>query len=183
MDIAVRAARPHEYDEIGEITARAYLDDGLLDGGGRDPYLAVLRDAAARAARAELLVAADADDQVLGTVTYAPPGSPLQDIAVPGEAEFRMLAVAHRGRGRGAGQALVRACIARAEAEEGVVRLVMSTQPAMRAAHRTYERLGFLRTPERDWDPVPGLTLLTYERALQPPSAPLPSAKEKRTRH
>ncbi|WP_433545760.1 GNAT family N-acetyltransferase [Streptomyces sp. CA-294286] len=165
-DLTLRPAEPHEYDEVGEITARAYLDDGLLGGGERDPYLTVLRDAAFRAAHAQLLVAADADGKPLGTVTYAPQGSPLQDIAVPGEAEFRMLAVAHRGRGRGAGEALVRSCIARARAEQDVVRLVMSTQPTMLGAHRIYERLGFLRTPERDWDPVPGLTLLTYERPL-----------------
>ena len=38
----------------------------------------------------------------------------------------------------------------------------LSTQAEMKAAHRIYERLGFLRTPERDWSPVPGVDLLTY---------------------
>ncbi|MFI0982925.1 GNAT family N-acetyltransferase [Streptomyces sp. NPDC021093] len=166
MDITIRLAEPHEYTEVGEITARVSLDDGFLDDGAEDPYLLVLRDAASRAARADLLVAADADGTLLGTVTYAPQGTELQDIAVPGEAEFRMLAVAHRARGRGAGESLVRACIARAKAEEGVVRLVMSTQPTMLGAHRIYERLGFVRTPERDWEPVPGLSLLTYKLEL-----------------
>ncbi|MFJ6695616.1 GNAT family N-acetyltransferase [Streptomyces sp. NPDC091272] len=166
MDIAIRPARPAEHTEVGELTARAYLDDGLLTYGEEDDYLPVLRDAATRAAHAELLVATDPEGTLLGTVTYAPQGSPMQDIAGPGEAEFRMLAVARRARGRGAGEALVRACVARARAEEGVVRVVMSTQPAMRGAHRIYERLGFVRTPERDWDPVPGLTLFTYERPL-----------------
>ncbi|MCX5204319.1 GNAT family N-acetyltransferase [Streptomyces sp. NBC_00237] len=165
-DIRVRTAEPAEYPEVGDITAGAYLGDDLLSGGPQDPYLTVLRDAATRAEKAELLVAVDADGTLLGTVTYAPQGSPLQDIAQADEAEFRMLAVAHAGRGRGAGASLVRACIARAQATEGVVRLVMSTQPAMRGAHRIYERLGFVRTPERDWEPVPGLGLLTYEKAL-----------------
>jgi hypothetical protein len=32
----------------------------------------------------------------------------------------------------------------------------------MRTAHRLYLRLGFTRVPERDWDPIPGLTLLVY---------------------
>ncbi|MEU8889651.1 GNAT family N-acetyltransferase [Streptomyces sp. NPDC048442] len=166
MDLSIRAAEPHEYAEAGEITARAYLDDGLLEGGEENPYASVLRDAAPRAAQGELLVAVDTDGTLLGTVTYAPQGSPLQDIAVPGEAEFRMLAVAHRARGRGAGESLVRACTARAKAEEGVVRVVMSTQPTMRGAHRIYERLGFVRTPERDWEPMPGLSLLTYKLEL-----------------
>ncbi|CAM5426317.1 N-acetyltransferase [Streptomyces spiroverticillatus] len=166
MDMRIRTAEPAEHTAVGEITARAYLDDGLLSGGAQDTYLPVLRDAASRAEKAELLVAVDADGTLLGTVTYAPQGSPLQDIAVPGEAEFRMLAVAHAARGRGAGEALVRACIARARAEEGVVRLVMSTQPTMLGAHRIYERLGFVRTPDRDWEPLPGLGLLTYELGL-----------------
>ncbi|GAA3492202.1 GNAT family N-acetyltransferase [Streptomyces cremeus] len=168
MDMRIRIAEPPEYPAVGEITARAYLDDGLLDGGEDNTYATTLRDAASRAAKADLLVAVDADGTLLGTVTYAPQGSPLQDIGVPGEAEFRMLAVARAARGRGAGESLVRACVARARAEEGVVRLVMSTQPTMLGAHRIYERLGFVRTPERDWQPVPGLGLLTYALALQP---------------
>jgi hypothetical protein len=37
----------------------------------------------------------------------------------------------------------------------------------MYAAHRIYDRLGFVRTPERDWEPVPGLvSLLTYALEL-----------------
>lgn len=32
----------------------------------------------------------------------------------------------------------------------------------MRGAHRIYGRLGFVRTPERDWYPIEGLSLLTY---------------------
>ncbi|MFI5802325.1 GNAT family N-acetyltransferase [Streptomyces sp. NPDC051561] len=166
MDIRIRAARPTEFPETGDLTASAYLDDGLLGAGAEDPYLLVLRDTPARAGKADLLVAVDTDDTLLGTVTYAAQGSPLQDIGRPGEAEFRMLAVAHRARGRGVGEALVRECVARARAERGVVRLVMSTQPAMLGAHRIYERLGFTRTPERDWEPVPGLSLLTYKMTL-----------------
>ena len=47
--------------------------------------------------------------------------------------------------------------------------VVLSTQRTMHAAHRLYERLGFVRTPERDWNPIPHLgdfTLLTYELTL-----------------
>lgn len=171
MDTFIRAARPAEHTAVGQLTARAYLDDGLLTFGAQDPYLHVLRDAAARATDAELLVATDPEGSLLGTVTYAPQGSPMQDIAVPGEAEFRTLAVAPRARGRGVGESLVRACVARAEAEKGAVRLVLSTSPDMLGAHRIYRRLGFVRTPERDWEPVPGLSLLTYKLDLPAPSA------------
>ncbi len=87
---------------------------------------------------------------------------PYADVARLHEAEFRTLAVAGAGRGQGAGEALVRACIARARAIEGCGLLVISTQPTMAAARRLYERLGFVRMPERDWMPVPHITLLTY---------------------
>jgi hypothetical protein len=32
----------------------------------------------------------------------------------------------------------------------------------MHVAHRLYARLGFGRLPERDWEPVPGITLLAF---------------------
>jgi ribosomal protein S18 acetylase RimI-like enzyme len=76
---------------------------------------------------------------------------------------------AREARGRGAGEALVRACVDRARAVEGCVRVVLSTQRTMRPAHRLYERLGFVRSPDRDWNPLPELddiTLLTYELTL-----------------
>ncbi|WP_405777320.1 GNAT family N-acetyltransferase [Streptomyces sp. NBC_00859] len=166
MDIAIRPAEPRDYEELGAITARAYLQDGLLDFGADDPYLDLLRAVEQRAAGAEVLVAADDSGRLLGGVTFARPGSEWADIAGPGDAEFRMLAVDHTARGQGAGEALVRACVARARTCEGVSRLVLSTQPAMAGAHRIYSRLGFIRTPERDWDPIPGLTLLTYALLL-----------------
>jgi ribosomal protein S18 acetylase RimI-like enzyme len=168
MDIAIRPARAGEYGILGEITAQAYLRDGLLDFGESDEYLGELRDVAGRAAAAEVLVAV-ADGKVLGGVTFVRSGGPMADIAGPGEAEMRMLAVAHPARGRGAGEALVRACVERARATEGCVRLVLSTQRTMHSAHRIYERLGFVRTPERDWNPVPYLDdifLLTYALTL-----------------
>ncbi len=168
MDIVIRPAEPGEYGILGEITAEAYLRDGLLDFGESDAYLGELRDVAKRAAAAEVLVAA-ADGKVLGGVTFVPSGGPMADIAGPGEAEIRMLAVAREARGRGAGETLVRACVERARSVPGCVRLVLSTQPTMHAAHRLYERLGFVRVPERDWNPLPDLDdieLLAYALTL-----------------
>lgn len=171
MDLLIRPVTPAEYDTLAEITAQAYLQDGLLDFGESDEYLGELKDVAKRAAAAEVLVAVEAveKDRLLGGVTFVPSGGPMADIAGPGEAEIRMLAVAQEARGRGAGEALVRACIDRARATQGCVRIVLSTQRTMHSAHRIYERLGFVRTPERDWNPIPALadiTLLTYKLTL-----------------
>ncbi|MCB5180134.1 GNAT family N-acetyltransferase [Streptomyces antimicrobicus] len=168
MDILIRQARPEEYEALGEVTVRAYVGDGLLDADPAGYYIGVLRDVAARAEDAVVLVAVREDGTVLGGVALAPPGSRYCDIAGPGEAEFRMLAVDPAARGRGAGEALVRECVERARALPGVRALVLSTQPAMRGAHRIYERTGFVRTPERDWAPVPEVPLLTYRLEWQP---------------
>ena len=110
MDITIRHVAPDEYATLGEITAQAYLGDGLLDFGESDVYLGELRDVAKRAAEADVLVAL-ADGRVLGGVTFVPAGGPMADIAAAGEAEIRMLAVAPEARGRGVGEALVRACV------------------------------------------------------------------------
>jgi predicted N-acetyltransferase YhbS len=60
------------------------------------------------------------------------------------------------------GTALVQACLDRAKAldKSGIV---ISTEPDMRAAHRIYERFGFVRDPERDWRPLPDVPLLAYQ--------------------
>jgi ribosomal protein S18 acetylase RimI-like enzyme len=97
-------------------------------------------------------------------VTYAEHGTPYAEVSGPGEAEFRMLAVAGAARQRGVGETLVRACLDRARAA-GCACLRLSTQPDMLAARRLYDRLGFRRTPEHDWSPLPGVELLTYEIA------------------
>ncbi|MEW2633086.1 GNAT family N-acetyltransferase [Streptomyces sp. NPDC048389] len=166
MDITIRRIEPEEHVALGRLTAHAYLDGGLLDLGEDDPYLEVLRDVASRDAHAEVHVAVDERNTLLGGVTFVPAAGPFADIAGPGEAEFRMLAVDAGARGRGAGEALVRTCVERARAVPGCVRLVLSTQPMMYAAHRLYDRLGFVRTPERDWSPIPAVPLLTYALEL-----------------
>ncbi|WP_030758328.1 GNAT family N-acetyltransferase [Streptomyces griseus] len=160
MDFTIRAVRPEEHEEVGELTARAYLDDGHLTFGEDDDYLPVMKDVARRAVEAEVLVAADPEGALLGAVTFTPGGGRWADIAGSGEAEFRLLAVTHAARGRGVGEALVRACVDRARSLDGCVRLVLSSQDRMTAAHRIYRRLGFVRVPERDWSPVPGLSPL-----------------------
>jgi ribosomal protein S18 acetylase RimI-like enzyme len=164
LAFTVRPATPADYAAVGEITVRAYVEDGHLPPG--IAYAEVLADAESRAREAELWVAAeDGSGRVLGSVTFADPDSAYSELAGPDEGEFRMLAVAHEARGQGVGEALVRRCIERAR-ELGLGGLAMSTQPSMAQAHRVYERLGFTRDPERDWEPVPGVSLLAYRRRV-----------------
>ncbi|MPZ63984.1 MAG: GNAT family N-acetyltransferase [Pseudonocardiaceae bacterium] len=160
--VIVRPARPDEFDAVGELTVRSYVTGGLLDR--EDPYVARLYDAAGRARDAELLVATDDTDRLLGTVTVCEPGSPLSEVSRPGELEFRMLAVSPAARGRGIGELLTRAVLDRA-AQRGARQVVLSSSEWMSVAHRLYTRLGFSRLPDRDWQPVPGLRLVAFGRS------------------
>ncbi len=160
--LVVRTAQDSDLDAAGAVAREAFADDGIGDEG----YAAVIADARSRARSATVLVALDGEDgPVVGTVTFARAGTPFADVARSGEAEFRMLGVAADGRGRGVGTALVRACTRLARAA-GADRLVLSVHEDAGNARRLYERLGFVREPDRDWDPVPGAHLLLYSLGL-----------------
>jgi len=135
----IRLALPTEYDEVGELTAEAYANDGFIPANS--DYGLTLRNAADRAAKAELWVATDATG-LLGTVTFCVPGSVYGEIARDGEGEFRMLAVSPTARGLGVGTALAEQCLQRSRAV-GLDRVVMCSAWNMTTAHRIYQRLGF----------------------------------------
>jgi ribosomal protein S18 acetylase RimI-like enzyme len=158
MTLIVRPARVPEYDEIARLTVAAYRADGQL--GGEHGYDRVLADVAGRVEVAEVLVAVDEESgRVLGSVTFVLPGTRFAELSRPGEAEFRMLAVDPAAQGRGAGEALVRACLERAEAL-GCSAVVICSRDFSTPALRLYDRLGFVRVPELDWAPLPGINLL-----------------------
>ena len=153
-----------ELAAVADLTAAVYRGEGFSSAD----YEPQLRDVASRSASATVLVAVDgADDALLGAVTVATRGGPWAEQSSSGEAVIRMLVVAAAGRGRGTGELLVRACLDRAGAD-GCQLVRLSSQLDMQAAHRLYERLGFARTPSSDWQPVPGLQLITYALALLP---------------
>lgn len=167
VDLVVREAREADLAQIGALTAGVYADENLAP----PEYCEVLRDARSRwkAPATTLLVAhegkAEEPQDILGSIVYAAPGSPWQEIMRDDDAEFRMLAVAATARGRGIGEALVRACIDRAR-REGSPRIGLSTSLDMRAAQRLYERLGFVRVPELDWYPLPDTRFVLRGYAL-----------------
>lgn len=174
----VRPADEGDFAAIGALTVDVYVGGGFSRPDS--PYLPELRDVAGRAAVSDVLVAVTEPGQgaaaaVVGAVTFCIGGTPYAELArTPDEAEFRMLVVAAAARGHGVGSALVTDCVGRARAA-GCRTLWLSTQWNMAAAHRLYARLGFRRTPDRDWEPRPGVTLLTYSMDLSP-------AAEARTR-
>jgi len=148
---------------FGRIVVSSYH---ALHGHPVDPdYDDELLDVAARVRAATVLGALEGMTP-LGCVTYVDgAGSPYAERLEDGEASFRMLAVSPAAQGRGVGEALVRACLDRARGA-GRSAVFIHSGSWMGGAHRLYRRLGFVVTPERDWE-IPGLfTLLGFRIAL-----------------
>lgn len=156
--VVVREIRDREIDELARITLAAYEQLGFDLG----TYRPSLVDVAGRAAAATVLVAVDGD-RLVGGVTYVGDrDNPYAEFTDDDAAGIRMLAVAPDAQGLGVGSALVIACLHRAAADHRR-RVVLHTTTDMAAAQRMYDRLGFRRTPERDWKPQPHVLLHGYE--------------------
>jgi GNAT superfamily N-acetyltransferase len=76
--------------------------------------------------------------------------------------EIRMLAVIPEARGKGVATALVHECIRRAKVK-GYQSIGLHTADYMESAVRLYERLGFKRLPQFDFQPTnDGITVKAY---------------------
>ncbi|MFC0545755.1 GNAT family N-acetyltransferase [Kutzneria chonburiensis] len=150
----VRTATPAELAEVGELRVAAYHAGHFLDA--IPTYADRLR---ALGEHGVVLVAVD-DKELLGTIMLERWHEDSDMATGPEEAEVRALAVAPSAQGRGVGRALVRAVVDLG-VEWQLQRLVLFSQPAMVAAHRLYEKAGFVRTPDRD-HLSPTFSLLAY---------------------
>ncbi|MEW5928130.1 MAG: GNAT family N-acetyltransferase [Gemmatimonadota bacterium] len=158
--LVVRDARPEERGAVRALTLRAYAEYAAVMA----PAAWAGLDAAVRAAldgdAGEQRIVAERGGELLGSVMLFPPAADAYRGAA-GEAEWpvlRLLAVAPEARGQGVGQALVDECVRRAR-EMGAVELGLHSSESLRAAIRMYERMGFERAPERDFQP-PGAELV-----------------------
>jgi ribosomal protein S18 acetylase RimI-like enzyme len=161
--VTTRQARPDQYPAVGELRVAAYRALGLLPEGSG--YAETLRGFGFDGDCVVLIAAEEAENGILGTITLEPFGPASELARGDREADVRAFAVAPQGQGQGVGRKLLLAVIECAE-ERGVRRLLLCTQSGMRAAQHLYETTGFSRTPDLDFQPVPGLTLRAYELAL-----------------
>ncbi len=161
--VTIRPAHPGEYPLVGRLTAEGFATGPY--GVATDPdRVALLHDAAGRAASGDLLVAIDdATGALVGTASLLRSGTRYARRARADEAEVRLVATSTAGRGRGVGAALMAASIERSRAW-GVDGLVVDTGAANVAAQRLYHRLGFERVPERETSHIPGIGVLAVFR-------------------
>jgi predicted N-acetyltransferase YhbS len=154
LPVRIRDMTPAEADAVAELLLACNQEHlAAFPPEVARSYCAELADVRARLPVADVLVAvADDRDELLGTVTLvrnaADDGHPWP----PGGSVLRLLAVQPGTRGQGVGTNLAEACVQRAERLQA--RFVgLHTAPFMGSARALYERMGFRRAPEHDFDP------------------------------
>jgi GNAT superfamily N-acetyltransferase len=162
----VREVRPEEYEEAGDVVARAYSEFWDPQDPGWGEHIDLVRDVAGRVDRTVVLVAVE-DGRVLGSASIE-----LDDVigdddaeAIPGVAGLRMVGVDPARRRQGVGRALIEEVIARCRAA-GKHTLILRTTPPMVPAQRLYQSLGFERATDLDLPVDEDLTLLGYRLSL-----------------
>ncbi|WP_150462135.1 GNAT family N-acetyltransferase [Nesterenkonia ebinurensis] len=144
----IRIAEPADYQRIGELTVAAYVNGGHMRAS--DNYVQHLTEVAERAEQARLLVA-EVDGVVAGSATVTDYDGAFAEVSLPGEIEFRMLAVAPEFQGRGVARTLVRHIVAQAQSRPQIHGVALCSLRSMTAAHTLYESEGFIRDLRRDF--------------------------------
>ncbi len=160
--VTIRRVSADDHEATGRLLVDVYLSEGWGVVAQRERLL----DIRGAAEEGLLLVAVEPGGSVVGTVLLSAFHRPGVHVAVQGEVELRRLAVSAAWRGAGIGSSLVDEGVAAARAA-GFEAVTLWTRPAMEAAERLYERRGFLRTPERDFELLAGAgTVHTYRLPL-----------------
>jgi GNAT superfamily N-acetyltransferase len=160
--IEVRPATQDDFAAVGRISVEAYDAAGQLEP--RSLYREVLADAETRFHRGLLLVA-ERDGEVVGTITICPHDSFLAEICRQDELEFRFLAVDPSAWQSGVANALIQACEEQAR-RSGAAQLAICVQDTNTGAAAMYAKCGFMRDPGRDWSPLQGINLLALTRPV-----------------
>lgn len=152
--LVIRDARPDERDAFRALTLQAYEQYATLMRPEAWEGLAAAIRSALEVEGPDRIVA-ERGGRLLGSVMLFPPAvDAYRGQTGPASGpELRLLAVALEARGQGVGQALVDECIRRAR-RMGAAELGLHTSASMAAAMRMYLRMGFVRAPEHDFQPL-----------------------------
>jgi GNAT superfamily N-acetyltransferase len=180
----VRDAVPADYPAIREVVIAAYRQYAdLIDRDVFSPYLADLLDLETHAHHGRLLVAEE-HGRILASGAFYPDAS-VQGVGwPPGWAGGRALAVHPDARGHGVARAMI-ATVEQLAREAGAPVFAFHTASFMTKAIALYERLGYQRVPEFDFDMAsrysrfgaPPITSLAYLRCLHPVQASAEGAR------
>ncbi len=165
--IQIRQAKPTEFKLLGQLMIQVYAQ---LEGfpNPQPAYYQMLAHIGdfTKLPSTQLLVAIAEEQELLGGVVYF---GDLQYYGAGGIASqekqaagFRLLAVHSKARGLGIGKKLTQHCISLAK-QQRLREVIIHSTKAMQVAWGMYERLGFERSPDLDFDqedlPVYGFRL------------------------
>lgn len=154
-ELIIRSPRADELAAVFDLTRRAYAEYAtIMDAASWAALSGAIDEALASPQPVERVVAV-ADGVIVGSAMLYPPatrayGELAGDAAWP---EVRLVAVDPDARGRGVAKALVAECIRRARSA-GATDVGLHTSRSMAAAMRMYQRMGFERAPEHDFQPA-----------------------------
>lgn len=154
----IRDARKDEFEETGKLMALVYSGlNGFPQPEDFPEYYDLLLHIGrlTEKPKTSLLIAVDSQSEVLGAVVYfgdmseyGSKGTATQESNAAG---IRFLAVAPKARGEGIGKALTQTCIEKAQ-ESGLAQVILHTTHTMMTAWKMYEKMGFQRSDELDFD-------------------------------
>lgn len=130
-------------------------------------YQTNIKDAILTKSATIILVAKETENTkekevIKGSVLFAPPMTGRIKVDLP---EMRLLAVAPQYRQLGIADLLIKECEQMAKSNGA---LTLHTTDLMQTAKAMYERRGYMRFPEIDFEPGPGFFVWGYKKILTP---------------
>lgn len=145
--------------EISDLLTQVYVDGGFTPA----EVAKTLFDPANVRQRGLLFGAREKESSELaGIIILVPPESEACLLATGNEVEIHLLGVKSKYRSLGLGRKLVAKLISIAQ-DEGRSRIILWTQPTMKAAQKLYESFGFLHVKDIE---LRGRRFLLYHREL-----------------
>ena len=164
----IREALATEWETIRELRVQAYEEHAknIPEAHWLALKKAILSDADVYPGADQMV--AIVDGEMVGSVVLFPAKTDayegfVEEMDYP---EIRMLAVSPHARGKGVASALITECIRRSK-EKGYQAIGLHTGEFMHSAMRLYERFGFERLPQYDFEPAnDGIIVKAYQLTI-----------------
>ena len=167
--VKIRKALFYEVEMIREQRVNAYEEHAQsIPEGHWDALKKAISSDADEQRDVELLVA-EFDGEVVGSVALFPAKSDAYKglVDMLDYPEIRMLAVTPQSRHKGVAEALIKECIRRTKVN-GSQYIGLHTADFMKTAMRLYERMGFVRLPQFDFQPADdGIIVKAYRLSIE----------------
>jgi len=162
----VRDAGVEDLDQVSLLIRDAYQEyQANFSPEVWERYSRDIMDVRSRLDTSELIVAENSG-RLVGAVTFYPNTSPSDPGGWPaGWTGIRLLAVHPDARGMGIGRVLMDECLRRSRLLSATA-LGLHTTELMGIARGMYERMGFVRVPEYDFQAGPEVVVLGYRLDL-----------------